>query len=34
VKNGQTFVKANYLNELESPKLILELFTGKEIERA
>ena len=34
VKNGQTFVEANYLNELESPKLILELFTGKEIERA
>jgi DNA repair protein RecN (Recombination protein N) len=32
VKNGQTFVEANYLNELESPKLILELFTGMEIE--
>ena len=25
--------KLNYLNELESPKLILELFTGMEIER-
>ena len=33
VKNGPTFVEANYSNELESPKLILELFTGMEIER-
>ena len=34
VKNGQTFVKANYLNELESPLVINELFVGTEMTSA
>ena len=34
VKNGQTFVKANYLNELESPQVINELFVGTEMTSA
>jgi len=34
VKNGQTFVTANYLNELESPQVINELFVGPEMTSA